>query len=554
MLFIWACASPDPKAVPPSKESEVIQDSSYETSDSPVDSHPPDSPVDTQADSPTETVPTTWRSLLYPEDWTPSFTDQSGHFLHDFSYAGYRASEVPLPTLSGTVYEVDSFGADPGGSSDSTAAVQAAIDAAYGSGGVVHFSKGTYRMDGRLNVNASNVVLDGEGSSSTFLYFTTGTGVSYAAHLSFSGNLKDGAEYPLALDAKNRATTVQIMDASGLEVGQEVAIGWVISDAFIAEHGMTGTWVSFNGQWKPFFRRTITAIDSSQSPAVVTVDVPFRYDAKLRDAASLRVQTGYLTECGLQEMSLSNVNTWEVAWAESQTHMLLLSEVKDCWVRDVASWESPLSTDGRGKHMMSGGIEVLDSRRVTIAETHLANAQNRGDGGNGYLFEISRSNEILTRDSSASAGRHNFIQNWDFGTSGCVWLRDHSSDGRSLLADWDPIGYPSYSEFHHSLAMANLIDSSIAEDGWQGVNRQSESSGAGHSVTQSVFWNMNGGGYLRSLQYGDGYVIGTDGMDLHVDPAELDWNNSGEGTDPQDWTEGLDQGPLLVPASLLKIN
>jgi hypothetical protein len=65
-----------------------------------------------------------------------------------------------------------------------------------------------------------------------------------------------------------------------------------------------------------------------------------------------------------------------------------------------------------------------------------------------------------------------------------------------------------------------------------------------------VWWNTRGGGYLRSLQAGDGYVIGTDGMDVHVDPEEWDWNNSGEGTAPEDWTEGIDAALPLEPASL----
>ena len=219
-------------------------------------------------------------------------------------------------------------------------------------------------------------------------------------------------------------------------------------------------------------------------------------------------------------------------------------------MRGVASYAPPDAPDTEGDHLASGGIKVLDSRRVTVMDTHMAEAQNRGVGGNGYLFEVSRSSEVLTVDSTARAGRHNFIQNWDFGTSGCVWLRTRSDEGRSLVADWDPIGYPSYSEYHHSLAMANLVDQSWASDGWQGVNRQDESSGAGHSATQDVFWNTSGGGYLRSLQYGAGYVIGTTDMDLHLDPDEWGWNDPGEGTDPEDWLEGEDEGAHLVPASL----
>ena len=34
-----------------------------------------------------------WRSVLYPEGWTPDHSLPDGRFLHDFSYAGHRAGE-----------------------------------------------------------------------------------------------------------------------------------------------------------------------------------------------------------------------------------------------------------------------------------------------------------------------------------------------------------------------------------------------------------------------------------------------------------------------------
>ena len=37
---------------------------------------------------------------------------------------------------------------------------------------------------------------------------------------------------------------------------------FVITDAFIAEHQMTGTWQAFNGTWQPFFWRKVTALGS----------------------------------------------------------------------------------------------------------------------------------------------------------------------------------------------------------------------------------------------------------------------------------------------------
>jgi hypothetical protein len=569
MLLLLACTAPSPdSSTPPdtalivdtadsASDTDTADTTETDTTDTDPDTDTGETAVDTDDTDDTDdtvdtddTAPDTWRSALYPEDWTPAFTDGDGHFLHDFSYAGYRAGEVALPTTApGASFDVTLYGADATGVSDSTSAIQAAITAASAAApAVVDLPAGTYRVDGLLTVATSGVVLRGAGSASTFVYFTKTTGVDYVAHLTFGGNVTQGADHLLTVDGAARAHDVQLADVSGIAVGDNVAIGWTISDAFVDEHGMTDTWVSFNGDWKTFFRRTVTAVDPGTN--TVTVDVPLRYPALVRDGASLRVESGYLSECGLEALAVSNAADWDAAWASTQVHVALFSEVQDCWVRDVASFASPYPTDARGKHLMSSGIEVLDSRRVTITDSVMEEAEHRGTGGNGYLFEISRSNEVLTVDTIARGGRHNFIQNWDFGTSGCVWLRTTSEAGRSLLADWDPVGYESYSEFHHSLAMANLIDQSEATDGWQGVNRQGESSGAGHSATQNVWWGLGGGGYLRSLQVGDGYVIGTDGMDVHVDPAEWDWNSSGEGTAPEDWTEGLDEAATLEPASL----
>ncbi len=541
--------------MPVDTASDTATDTSGDTSDSASDSAgdtAADSATDSAGDSAQDTDPPGWRSALYPDEWTPSTTDSEGRFLHDFSYAGYRAGEEPLPVVSGAAFPVTDHGADPTGAADSTAAFQAAIDAASDAASagpvVVEVPAGTYRLDGTLRVSSSNVVIRGAGSTSTFVYFTQTSGVDYAAHLTFGGAVRRGADVPLVADAEARAFAVRVADPSAVQVGDDVALGFVITDDFVAEHAMDGVWEEFNGEWRAFFRRTVVAVDAGTGD--VTVDVPIRYPMKLRDGASLRVESGYLREVGLEGLAVSNASDWSVAWETNQVHAVLFEEVQDAWVRDVVSWESPHPSDGRGMHLMSSGVEVLDSRRVTLQDVTMEYAAHRGGGGNGYLFEISRSNEILTVDSTARAGRHNFIQNWDFGTSGCVWLRTTSEDGRSLLADWDPVGYASYSEFHHSLAMANLIDQSVATDGWQGVNRQSESSGAGHSATQNVWWNTSGGGYLRSLQHGHGYVIGTDGMDVHVDPSEWDWANSGEGTAPEDWTEGLDEATTLVPASL----
>lgn len=493
-----------------------------------------------------------WRSVLYPEDWSPSFTDAEGRFFHDFSYAGYKLGEgMPgAPAGAKVIDAAAGFGADPQGTMDSTAAVQQAIDAASAQGGaVVLLPAGTYRFDGTLSVTASNVVLRGAGAAQTKLYFTKSQGMSDSAHVRFAGDGTSDLEIALSVDGAPRQSDVEVADPADLAPGDDVVIGWEISPEFIEEHGMTGTWQAFNGTWQPFFRRTVVAIDTTISPARITLDVPLRYPAKTRDKASLRRQLGLLRECGVESLGISNAVAWDDAWTVTRSHVIEMFRVADCWIRDVASFPSPFGDTagpGAGAHLTSGGTLVSESKRVTVENVSLGLAENRGDGGNGYLFEIQRSSEILHRDCQADGGRHNFIQNWGFGTTGCVWLRVESKNGKSMIKKDDSVSPTGLSEFHHSLATANLIDASIFDDGFSIVNRNEESTGAGHAGTQNVLWNLSGKGMVRSLQFQMGYLIGTQGL-YPVTESPLPM---GFGTAPVDWIEGLDRGADLSPKSL----
>lgn len=484
-----------------------------------------------------------WRSELFPETWSPGYEDGAGRFLHDFSYAGYHNGEAPLPDLAGApVFDVLDYGADNTGVLDTTPAIQDALDAAaVAGGGVVFLPAGAYRCEGLLDISASYTVLRGAGSGSTFVYFTRFADMQGKSHITFRGGVARGPDVPLAADSANRSRVVHVADASGLAPGDEVSLGWVITDEFVAEHGMTGTWTVFNGTWRPFFRRTITGIAGN----AVTLDVPLRYPAKVRDGASLRKESGYLRECGLEHLSLANAVDYHDAWSVARAHLVTFQDAKDCWMRNVRSFPSPLP-EADGYHLQNNGLRVWASKRVTVAECQFEKAQNRGGGGCGYLFEVGASSEVLFRECIGRDGRHNFIQNWDFGASGLVFLRCYSTGGRTLISPDLPIGGTGYSEYHHSLAMACLVDACVLDDGWYGGNRRGESSGAGHTVTQNVYWNTSGAGEIRSFAYGWGYIIGTHGVS-HVISTFL---GNDEGTEPVDYVEGAGLGASLEPASL----
>jgi hypothetical protein len=373
------------------------------------------------------------------------------------------------------------------------------------------------------------------------------------AHLTVRGAVKRDAPRRLVVDGVSRSHEVLLDDAHELAAGDDVAVGWTITPEFIREHGMTGTWTAFDGDYVPFFRTKVVRVDTTATPNRVVLEVPLRYAAKVRDGAALQKETGYLREVGVEHLSLTNATTWEAAWGENHVSVLTLVDVADAWVKDVHSVANPAATgadasDTRPYHLASAGVVVASSKHVSVLDASMENPQNRGSGGNGYLFEVSRTNDVLFSETVARKGRHNFIQNWGFGNTGTVFHRCTSSGSELLsLVRGKLVPEPGASEHHHSLAMATLVDGCTMDDGFKSENRGAYSLGAGHSATESVVWGARGEGTIVSKQFGWGYVIGS-GPNTNVD-AEVA-SETGAGTAPRDFVEGVGHGATLFPASL----
>jgi hypothetical protein len=128
------------------------------------------------------TASAAWRSSLYSDHWTPPGTNTSFYtaaFLQDFSYAGYKRGEVSIPLVTNPVFNVTSYGADPSGTSNSTVAIQDAINAASAAGGgVVYMPAGTYKVapvgtsSYSLRIATGNIVLRGAGVTQTYILNT----------------------------------------------------------------------------------------------------------------------------------------------------------------------------------------------------------------------------------------------------------------------------------------------------------------------------------------------------------------------------------------------
>lgn len=509
-----------------------------------------------------------WRSSLYPEDWKPGGKDHWGRFLHDFSYAGYHCGRASIPAdPPGEVVDVTHapYYADNSGDTDATAAIQAAInDMGVAGGGVVYLPAGTYRIrppdgsDYALRIQRSGVVLRGAGPDRTFLFNdeTYMRGKSVLLVRADSGGWHTplfGTTVEITEDVAHPAHVIPVaetLEEDGwrvpklrFNVGDWVVLRSDCTEAFIAEHDMTGRWSS-SLRGITFYRQ-VTAVDTAQN--TITVDIPTRYDLKTRDAARVYKVAPHVKEVGIEHLSIGmqenptpglGDSDYDVsgtaAYEVHGSHVIEFYHVTNGWIQNVETYRPP--TNPHDYHSLSNVILLSQSRNVTVRNCVVARPQYEGGGGNGYGYTL-RGSDCLIVDCTAYHTRHNydFKSMW---TSGNVIFRCQAVDGR--LA----------SDFHMHLSPANLFDSMYVDgDYLQAVYRPYGTVLHGHSTTESVFWNTRGtyrcgSKLIVSRQWKWGYVIGTSGPVSRVERGTQD------NTSPEDFLEGQGQGETLEPQSL----
>lgn len=102
------------------------------------------------------------------------FAASSGSSLVGFLQSGTGASSRTVQSKLRDVVSVLDFGADSTGVADSTAAIQAAVNAVgTAGGGGVYFPAGTYNISSAINVNSQSVVLFGQSRFASILRQTT---------------------------------------------------------------------------------------------------------------------------------------------------------------------------------------------------------------------------------------------------------------------------------------------------------------------------------------------------------------------------------------------
>ena len=500
-----------------------------------------------------------WRSTLYPTDWQPLYRggspDDQGRFLHDFSYAGYRLGEVPIPTQVGSTVDVTRppYSADNTGTQEATSAIQQALDdLADQGGGTVYLPAGTYRLttgsrDYGLWISRSNVFLKGDGPEKTFLFMDQEDMRKKTMLLASPGTIPEarawfrGEDAPIALaeDLTQPTRALSLASVDGLDVGDWIVVRTDCTTEWATEHGLADKW----GEQTDYlggiiYYRRITDVDPDTK--TIRIDVPTRYWMKRRDNARVyRLAQPHISEVGMSDFSIGqrqkNGTGFETkdyqdpeaaAYAIHGAHAIIFNHVVDGWITNVSTYRP--SVNSQNVHLPSNGIQLFQSRNVTVENTHFSYPQYEGGGGNGYAY-THRGSDNLIKDATAVSSRHGFSfkSMW---CSGNV-IQDGTVEENYLVGD-----------FHMHLSHANLVEN-FSGHSYEAVYRPYGTVEHGHSGSQNVFWRFtNTDDYqIRSQQWGWGYVVGADAAST-PDPVF--------GDTIQDYQEGTGRGSTLEPQSL----
>lgn len=466
--------------------------------------------------------------------------DAEGNRIPDFSHAGYRNGDSPIPH----VRTVKTVGPIEG---DNTAHLQAAIDEVglrtpdhNGFRGALLLAPGNYPVAGTLRVNRSGVVLRGSGDGpdparNTVILATGNTPVSRDVVV-LGGSVSTGWRGEVAgtrTDITSEWVQVgsrsfEVADASGLKRGDNIVITHPCTEAWLAsvDHGGTATDAGWTIDSQPItYNRFIRSIRGT----TVTVDVPiFEHLRRSRSQSYLYVwdRAGLVTGVGLESLRIDIQFAGDPDVDEAHAWVgVKVRQVEDAWVRDSTFL-----------HFAKAGVETTEATRVTVRNCRALDPASVVTGGLRYNFNCeSYSQQVLFADCYASKARHAFISNGASSASGIVFLRG-TSEGALASSE----GHRRWSQ---GLLWDNHRDIAPQVDLTLGIyNRGDYGTGHGWATSHSVGWNCDTGTAKLVVQKpptAQNYAIGCRGV----------VTGDGPFAQPAGYIEGANR-PGLVPPSL----
>lgn len=404
-------------------------------------------------------------------------SDDLGNNIPDFSYAGYKASEAPIPNIETKIFIPELTG-------DATKQIQAAIDYVSrlkpnksGFRGTVLLDKGIFKIEGTLYIKTSGVVLRGSGNAEDETLLL-GTGIKREALIRVLG--KDDKIYKDTLDIEPAYTplgaqTISLKNTAPLQVSDNVIIHKPITNAWITLLGMEAfggetAWIGWKPRdWDMVWRREITAVNGQH----ITLSAPLT--AALNNVyGEAKVITydwpGRITGIGIENLSMAS--TYDTANMKDEQHRwqaISMENVKDAWVRQV-----------NFKHFSGGAVALLKStQQITVEDCIATEPVSEIAAFRRYTF-YTEGQQTLFQRCYSEHGYH------DFAVGGL------GTTGPNAFVQCE-----SHMPYHNSGAIGSwatgvLFDIAYIDGKALSYNnREQDGRGAGWTAANSVIWESS---------------------------------------------------------------
>ena len=397
--------------------------------------------------------------------YTPRGRDEALDTLPDFSYAGFEGGGVALPEVATVVTVSPGSGEDCERIQDAIDEVSARSPDVEGYRGAVLLEAGTYQCRETLRIQASGVVLrgEGQGEDGSVIVATGDDDYALIEIIGEGGPERIGHEVEI-IDGyvPVGAVSFTVEDAGTFSVGDPVAVVRTPNSAWVEDLGMDAYgWDA--GSYEIEHERTISAIDGDR----ITVDIPL-VDSLAEEHGGgelvLLDEGRRVHHVGVEDLRLDS----EYDHDEDEEHGwtgVLFEDAEDCWVQGITV-----------EHVGSEAVSINGaSRFITVQDAAMIDPVSPLSGGNRYFFEVDEGLGVLFQRCYARDARHSFVAGSRVAGPN-VWLDCLSEDANN---DDGP---------HHRWATGLLYDN-IDTAQLRVQNRADSGSGHGWSGAQVMFWN-----------------------------------------------------------------
>lgn len=407
--------------------------------------------------------------------------DSKGNKVLDFSGVGYMNSESPIPTVGvvRTIFPV---------SGDNLVNVQNAINEvaalpldANGFRGAILFKAGKYLISDSIKINASGIVLRGEGKDSTTGTHFVCTKTAPISLFYFSGNGGTDLSYTskkAITDAYVPFGTNQVTVASGhtFVTGDKVMLHRIPKQSWIDLLTMAQWGWTFSA-YDVYVERKVSAVSGN----VITLDAPIvdHIDTTYATAELFRYTSNRIEKCGIENMCISSTYASETdenhGW-EAVTFYNIING----WAKDLDVY-----------YFAYSAVHVLDGAAwITVQDCRNFDPKSLIEGGRRYSFNVD-GQRSLVQNCFTRKGRHDFVN----GSRSNGPVVFYNCTATNLYNDIGP---------HHRWSTGILYDNIFAINGRINVqNRTSSGTGHGWAGAQIMFWNCEGNKMILQDPQGD---------------------------------------------------